>query len=322
MNSAELAPPAFASDREYSARLDDSDFWTPYVRAALRLSGFPQPERIWSGQRGTYPTIHCDLGMVVKLYGESWYGPESFAAESASYALLAGQHLLVPELAATGSLWPESHGWRWPYLVTTRVSGKPVGIQSTARCRLEAPSEELGQTVARLHRVPLPGGGRFDAAGAHARAYLEDGRERAEARHRAWSHLSEPQLSSVRGWLDSNWSAVGRLDKVAFLHGDLHDEHVFVDDQGHLSGIIDFSDSFAGDPHLDLVPIHLGTFHADKELLRRFLTAYGWPPLEPEWPQLMMALTLVNEFDVLDHWKSMPQTDNLDDLALALWDLD
>jgi hygromycin-B 7''-O-kinase len=322
LNSVELTPPAFDSDREYSARLDDSEFWAPYVSAALRRSGFPQPERIWSGQRGTYPTFQCDLGLVVKLYGESWSEPESFAAEAASYRLLAGRRLPVPEVAATGSLWPAGSGWGWSYLVTTRLPGTPMGLRSTTRSGLELLADELGEIVARLHRVPLSGTGRFGSAGPHGRSVPEDKWAQAETRQRAWRHLDEPHLSSMQSWLACNWSAVASLGEVAFLHGDLHDEHVFVDEHGHISGIIDFTDSFAGDPHFDLVPIHLGTFHADKELLCRFLGAYGWPPLQPEWPQLMMALTLVNEFDVLGHWKTMPRTSNLDDLALALWDLD
>ncbi len=55
-----------------------------------------------------------------------------------------------------------------------------------------------------------------------------------------------------------------------FTHGDLHVEHVFVDD-GKISGIIDWSEAGPGDPLFDLATLTLG----HQEVLEDVLAGYG-----------------------------------------------
>jgi len=91
-----LAAPVFASKQEYLERLEDVDFWWPYVAEALRRHGLDADgHEPVAGTGGTYPTLLCG-DVVVKLLGHfgSWRG--HYAAERVAHAVLATD----PEVAA------------------------------------------------------------------------------------------------------------------------------------------------------------------------------------------------------------------------------
>src|SRR5262245_47392890 len=93
----ELLPPAIASDEDYARRLGDGAFWEPLARAALELAGLDQPAQLRPGQPlGTYPTLLTDTGVVVKLFGDRYSGPQSHQAELEAYQVLDGHDLPVP----------------------------------------------------------------------------------------------------------------------------------------------------------------------------------------------------------------------------------
>jgi aminoglycoside phosphotransferase (APT) family kinase protein len=75
-----------------------------------------------------------------------------------------------------------------------------------------------------------------------------------------------------------------------FVHSDIFVRHPFVAN-GRLSGIIDWGDALAADPHVELGKLHLDVFEGDKRLLRAFLDAYGWP-IDAEFPRRALAMAL------------------------------
>jgi hypothetical protein len=81
---------------------------------------------------------------------------------------------------------------------------------------------------------------------------------------------------------------------------------------------------YEGDPHYDLVAIHVKAFGANKDLLRRVLDAYGWGGLGKRWPRRMMALTLAHDYDMVEPYAARipDRVETLDELASLLWDLD
>ncbi|MHB8332410.1 MAG: phosphotransferase family protein [Candidatus Dormibacteria bacterium] len=320
MQAAPLEPPSIDSDDDYRSLLGDIGFWAPFVGAALRAANLPIAERLQSGTPGTYPTFLTDGGLVVKLHGDRWCGPESFAAELAAHRLIDRSDLPVPRLVASGELWPMIPAKCWRYLITTAVPGVPLANWEGAPEQRRHMAADLGVVFAKLHRTRLVRDGRFGADGGYSRSRLREGRLMAPERQRKWGHLTPEQCSQVSGFLDSRWDQVEDLSSITFLHGDLHEDHVFVDEAGHVTGIIDFGDSLAGDPHLDIVPVHLGSFHGDLAMLESFLRAYSTIRPGSEWPGLMMVLTLVNEFDVLDGWPMLPRPGaSLSKLANDLW---
>jgi aminoglycoside phosphotransferase len=320
------ATPRFADDDAYERSLTDPAFWAPYARAALRLAGLEDDGEV----RTHFPTTHVAALVgdryLVKLHYEDWFGEDCFQTEREAYRMLADRGLPVPELLAEGALYDE--GWRWPFLVMSAMGGRSLreidgGAAPEDRDRVAG---WLGTAVRDLHRVPIHDGERI----SHE-VYCDLIRvrmQRAHRDHELWGSLPPRLIGQIRDYL---WEARSLLDPEretpVFLHGDLHDGNVFVDGaRGDVEprGLVDFNDAYEGDPHYDLVSIHAKAFGADKDLLRRFLEAYGWDDLGKRWPRRMMALTLAHDYDMVGPFaERIPESvERLDDLAKLIWDLD
>jgi GTP-binding protein HflX len=80
-------------------------------------------------------------------------------------------------------------------------------------------------------------------------------------------------------WLDDD---AGWPRHTALVHGDLHPGHLLLDQQGRLSGVIDWTEAKLTDPSVDLAPFY-GCFGEDvlDELLERFEEEGGrtWPEM-------------------------------------------
>jgi hygromycin-B 7''-O-kinase len=322
----ELLPPAIASDEDYAGRLGDGAFWEPWARAALDLAGLDQPARLRPARPlGTYPTLLTDSGLVVKLFGDRWYGPESHQAELEAYHVLDGHDLPVPRLLAAGQLFPSTtDDWPWPFLILTQLQGATYAalaatLDQAARRQVAG---DLGRLLRRLHRLPLTG--RLLAPNwRHFMALLEQRRSQAPQDHRRWGLLPARLCDQLDGWLPNPAALVDTSRLPQFVHGDLHDGHVFLDPaSGRLVGVIDFTDVDAGDPCYDLVALHFGTFRTDKALLAACLDGYGWPPLPATWAREMLAFTLLHDFNMFRPGMPLERSATLDDLADAIWNLD
>ena len=154
---------------------------------------------------------------------------------------------------------------------------------------------------------------------------LERRRRDAPADHARWSNLPRHLVDQLDTWLPSAEALVRRDASPRFLHADLHDQHLFVDPfAATLEAVIDFTDALAGDPRYDLVALHMGSFHADKHLLRTCLAAYGRAATGDAWAHDMLALTLLHEFNMFDDpglKDRLQRLATLDDLAQELWGL-
>jgi len=111
-----IAPPAFASVQEYSARLGDVVFWRPYRADILRRRGLIDPAREpTAGVGGSYPTFLCG-DVVVKLFGYVPFWRASHAAERAAQRLVATDpEIAAPALRSEGRLF-DALDAPWPYL--------------------------------------------------------------------------------------------------------------------------------------------------------------------------------------------------------------
>lgn len=321
------APPRFADDDAYERSLADAEFWEPYARAALRLAGLPDEGEV----RTHVPTTHVAAlvgdAYLVKLHYEEWFGEDCFQTEREAYRLLAAADLPIPELLAEGALYDE--GWRWPFLVMTAMRGRSlreIGPAATPADR-ERVARWLGATLRRLHEVPIRDGERLSFE-IYA-DLIQTRRQRCHRDHAVWASLPPHLLEQVRDYV---WRARDLIDpervRPALLHGDLHDGNVFVEGRpGALTptGIVDLNEAAEGDPHYDLVAVHVQTLGADKRLLRAFLDGYGWDEPGRDWARRMMAFTLVHDHDMirpLAERHALAGFASLDDLAVALWDLD
>jgi len=323
---ADLPLPVLDSDAEYARLLGDQPFWEPYARAALDRAGLPAPSSVTiAGEVGTYPTLLTDTGLVVKLFGERYFGPESCAAERDAYRVLAGHSLPVPRLVAAGSLFKDADDWPWPFLVITRADGVSYASQSTSLDRADriAVARQLGALLRKLHGLPLCGEDAMRPDWDRFLALLTRRRRDAPADYRRWGVLPSHLTNALDGWLPAPPALVDPDQPPRFLHGDVHDHHVFLDEATHrLSAVIDFTDVLAGDPRYDLVALHFGTFKADKDLLAACLDGYGWPAPDADWPRQMLAFTLLHDFNMFTPDMDLNPYRTLDALADGVWRLD
>ena len=321
-----LEPPRIDSDQEYSARLNDGAYWEPYARLALDRAGLPDPGKVMLAEPvGTYPTLIADTGLVVKMFGDRWWGSDSSAAERDAYRVLAGSDLPVPALVATGELFPAADGWSWPFVVITEVSGIRLSriASSLSRPEMEQIARDIGSFLRELHQVPLTGQKHLAPKWDAFTNLLIERRSNGPEDHRRWANLPSQLLDQLDDGLPDLGVIVDVAQPPRFVHGDLHMDHFFVDPQTkRLGAVIDFTDVHAGDPRYDLLALHFGAFGTDKGLLAQCLDAYGWPATDSHWSKDMLALALLHDFNMFKHSTELDRFSTLDDLAEALWNLD
>ena len=322
--------PTIVSDEEYARLVGDIATWEPMARAALDLTGIPQPAELRIAHPlGTYPTLltGSPRRLVIKLFGDRYSGPESHATEYASYEILGAHDLPVPDLIAAGDLFPGApdREWTWPFLILTELPGGlyaelAPGLDGGQRATIAG---ELGELLRRLHGLPLPppaAGWPLASSWDRFMMMLQRRRREASGEQRRLGLLPPHLCEQLDGWLPDPDQLVDKSRAPVFVHGDLHAEHVFVDpEQATLAGIIDFTDAYAGDCRYDLVALHVGTFGLDPTLLRACLEAYGWEP-DGDWPRDMLAFTLLHDFNMFRADIGLDRFSSLDGLANAIWD--
>ncbi|MCC3766364.1 phosphotransferase family protein [Streptomyces sp. UNOC14_S4] len=316
-----------ASDDIYAKLRNDLDFWEPWVRRALDSLGLAAPGTLRIPGESTNPVVLTDTGLAVKLYGEHWCGPENHAAELEAYEVLQGHGLPIPRLVARGELRPGrpdrsgACAWPWPFLVMETASGITwrQAMPTLDRPRQLSLARRVGALVRQVHEVPLTGSA---ALRPDADVFADLLRERREATledHQEWGYLSPRLLADVPDFLpDVDALLAGR--KPVLVHGDLHGTNLFVDPAAErVTGLIDFTDVYAGDPRYSLVQLHLNAFRADKGLLAAALEGAGWE-VSPGFAEEMLRFTFLHDFDVLEEVPAdLTGVEDVGELARLLW---
>jgi hygromycin-B 7''-O-kinase len=273
------APPTFASLPEYISRVDDVEFWRPYVTEILGRHDLAEADREpVAGFNATYPTFVCG-DVVIKLFGYTRAWRAGHAAERAAYALISTDpEIAAPSLLGDGRLYDNANA-EWSYLITTRVSGVASWCAELSADQQRSLAAQLGGQVRRIHAL----------------SPSED-----LATEEEWPALdvaAAAQRSSLPPHLvaqvDDYIAQLGPSDRV-FVHGDLLANHVYVED-GRITGIIDWGDAMVTDRHAELIQVFRDMFDCDKALLRVFLEASDWPIFEP-----VAALLPLEDFGTLD----------------------
>lgn len=190
---------------------------------------------------------------------------------------------------------PEWHIHTPKLIAYPRLAGEPVAtIDPTIPAyvwRIEKAAlpasfiESLGAAVAALHSISAN-----EAAAAGIKVTPPDqvrtGLAAQVARVKARWEVAEPLSQRWRAWLeeDSYWP-----DHSALIHGDLHAGHILTDDQGTVTGLLDWTTAEVTDPARDLA-LHYSIFGGPA--LDSLLAAYAahggrtWPRMREhvvEW---------------------------------------
>ena len=253
--------PRFSSTSAYQARLHDSAFWWPYAKRVLAEHGVVSDEAtVSAGRGGTFPTLLCG-DVVVKFFGHLPFWKRAYSAEHAANRHVArSPRILAPAVLAQGRLFDDPDA-PWPYLVTVRARGVNWEDASLPFVDKRAVAAGLGRQLRCLHAL-IPGHDIATADSWSAPGLVEAARPTVLPRHLV------DQIGEFANGVTE--------EEPVLVHGDLMFRHVFVE-AGRLTGIVDWGDAMAADPHYELAQLQLNLFDADKTLLRTLLDASNWP---------------------------------------------
>lgn len=158
--------------------------------------------------------------------------------------------------------------WRFgtpSVLALATVIGRPIGTLGNASVAPSAAWKAAGALARRLHRAPVPEGLR--------NWFAVDGLPGWIDAMQFWllneTHIA-PALVQTRAAF-AHEHLDHRHVELVFTHGDFQAEHVLVDDDGSISGVIDWGDAGLGDPLYDLAVLTVG----HNEYLDDVVAGYG-----------------------------------------------
>jgi hygromycin-B 7''-O-kinase len=316
-------------------------FWSPYVRAVCQRHGLLPAEqaaacKVRTGVAGTCPVFMVDERWVVKFFGRLFDGAAACAAEQAAGRLVGlDPAIRTARLVGSGALNEPGVDWPWPYLIYEYIPGVSFGEaleQISLADRLQT-ARELGDTVRRLHALPLAGSPVFRPSYQPYLAFLREQRAQVTQRQREWDRLPAHLLAQIEDFLPPLEALVDFSHPPHLIHADLTRDHLLgrfeFDPTGSSSwrslAVIDFGDARTGDLLYELSALHLDLFSGDLRLLAAFLEAYGLSPAErADLPRKALSTALLHQFNV---FASLPealrteirQVPSLADLAERLW---
>ena len=235
------------------------------------------------------PGTHIVFGAgphILKLFCPLWGA--DFAAEQAVLPHLRG--LPTPQFVAHG----EIEGW--PYLIMTKIPGKPVnevwGELEPAETR--SILEHVGTFMRTLHgHAPIP------ALETDWSQFLAERVEHWEEHHQPEGPWRDWIRGRVSGFREPPFAPV-------LLNADITDEHVLVVKRGgqwRFSGVIDFGDAMMGHPFYEFVAPLMCLTIGEPSLSRTLVESYGME-LTPALADRLTTYCLLHKFgrlaDILD----------------------
>jgi aminoglycoside phosphotransferase (APT) family kinase protein len=225
----------------------------------------------------TTVTVYVLGAVVVKVFPAD--ALDAFVRELDGLARGAEAGLPVPRVLAQGRLKSDTR-----FLVSSRLPGRPLlSLPSIEHQTALDMAVFLGRAMRALHdsrRVVLP-----SESDRHAAEWCRlMGRRLAGLSSQQWlcrrMHCASAraELQSDSGFWPNNWMSLYAWgDRPVYLHGDLNNENILIDERYANSafGVLDFSDSLFGHRLYDFVAIHMSVFACDKRLLALFLQVYG-----------------------------------------------
>lgn len=304
-SNVDSATLTFNSEDEYCSYRADLDFWWPLIVEILErhhLADATQHSTRTCGFNPTYPVFLID-DIVVKFFGHCPYWKSAFQTELAAHGyLLKDDTILAPRILATGNLFEDASN-HWPYIISSKVSGKSWLDTSLTFDEKNKVAAEIGAELCKIHAISTDS--QLDHDSQWSTLNFRSAAER--------SVLPKHLVAQVEPF-------IAKLDEFerCFVNGDIVDTHVFIDN-GSLSGIIDWGDATVTDRHYELGKL-MDTFDWDKRLLKTVLESSNWP-IKKNFPKQSLGLAIFrqavgltqhNSFDV---FYKLPDLILLDDIA-------
>lgn len=226
----------------------------------------------------------------------------------------------------TPSLEHEGELLGWPYLIMSKLEGINLETlwETMPHNNKMVILRELGALIQEVHALPTDG---LEAINCHWQQFLEKQIANCVEQHQT-KGLSTALVQQIPHYLNSIKDVLPAIKKPVILTGEYTPMNFLVeqvDGIWHISGLIDFGDAMLGLPEYDLLGPGAFLIQGNKQLLREFLTAYGYLPheLTNRLSHQLTALMLLHQYSNLNiqiripNWKD--KVDSLKDLESLVW---
>ncbi|HZO86900.1 MAG TPA: aminoglycoside phosphotransferase family protein [Chthonomonadaceae bacterium] len=277
--------------------MTDAAYWQPAVAAICAAHNLPFAGTMIPGVEGSH-AVFLTPDFVVKIYAAPW--PVWFAREVECLRVLeAVPEARAPRLLAQGQA--TNGDAAHPYLVMERLPGEPLsacweGMNPSERCSVAA---QIGPMVRALHAAPIESLEAFPKAPS---AWVRRMRARAAncARFLHEYNLAPHLEAELPRFLPENLHLITEDFRPCLLNADLHGDHILVERRAggwQVTGQIDFGDAEVGPVEYEWFALCIDAFRGDKDVMRAFFAAYGWPlPMEAATRQRVKLTMLLHTF--------------------------
>jgi aminoglycoside phosphotransferase (APT) family kinase protein len=256
-------------------------------------------------------------GLIVKIQrAEEDLDQEAWALNAA-----AKVGVPVPEVVHIGTLTYESQPVR--YLIETEVRGRSLStrVSTLTSAERQAAFEQIGVVLARLHQLEVGGFWKRQTTGqwdfptweAVMASTLKD--RKAEWRELQPAGFTAAQAEQVFAGI-ARYATEFPCATPVLCHGDLLPEHVYFDDTGRVSAVIDFGMYSGGDPVGDLAVIRMAVDPVDFDAVLR-----GYSPgaaLDPSFQLHLHLALLTTQVGYLLHHMRLPDHPDVAGYAAGL----
>jgi len=288
------------------------------AKAIIHKNQLPEASlRLFSD--GTNIVFSYGENKVIKIFPP--FHQSQFASERLLLIHLEGKlSVKTPTLETEGDI------FGWPYLIMSKLEGTNLETlwEMMPNKSKVIILRELGQLIREVHALPTNG---LEDIDCHWPQFLEKQIANCVEQHQT-KGLSATLLQQLPAYIDSIKETLPKIKKPVILTGEYTPMNFLVqqiDDFWHISGLIDFGDAMLGLPEYDLLGPGAFLIQGDKQLLREFLTAYGYLPHEMTniLSHQLMALLLLHQHSNLNiqvripNWKD--KVYSLKDLEHLVW---
>lgn len=288
------------------------------ARAIIQKHQLPQATLMLFSD-GTNIVFAYGDNKVIKIF--SPFHQSQFESER-----LVLKHLDGKLSAKTPSLEHEGELFGWPYLIMSKLEGINLETlwETMSHNNKMVILRELGKLIQEVHALPTGG---LEAIDCHWQQFLEKQIANCVEQHQT-KGLSAVLVQQIPTYLNSIKEVLPAIKKPVILTGEYTPMNFLVeqvDGIWHISGLIDFGDAMLGLPEYDLLGPGAFLIQGNKQLLREFLTAYGYLPhqLTARLSHQLTALMLLHQYSNLNiqvripDWKS--KVSSLKDLESLVW---
>ncbi len=250
--------------------------------------------------------------LIVKVYAPEWAWRQS--KEVHVYGLLAEElDGSIPRVVHAEPA--DDHD---AFTILTKLDGVPLSETDPPDWR--ATYVELGQLLARVHRIPQP------AYGYLTDRILDplpdnDQYMRRQFTKKLDEFAGDPGLhEAIRAYVDEHGGLFAANHAAVLCHNDFHEGNILVDPETwRVTGFIDVENAIAADPLIDLAKTASYWIRGNADKLAGLIEGYG--ALPSDWEDRVLLYRVYHSLELWDWFHSIGETTHLDSIAAELAEL-